>query len=549
MKYSDASYDSIMEKARKVFIDELKEKIKRINIYLQNDIKENTMTEMRIFFHSINGTASTLGLLHLASIGKENEQRLKSLAASGRLLDKDDIDYAAKSVRMVEQELEYIKPLAVNEDIEGPGNSYETSSEMGKILLIDDDVAVLKLLEGAFTPEGYTVYICDDPLSAMDIIAFGKPDIILLDIMMPNLNGYEVLSNIKSNPECEDICVIFLSAVDDMENKIKGMRAGVDDYITKPFEVREIVYRVEMILKRTNKFKEKLLKDSLTGAYSRSYFNERVNAELERYKRYGTVFSIAFIDIDHFKMVNDTYGHVAGDYVLQRLVLFLSQNIRECDSIFRYGGEEFIVLLPETDEDHASLAMDRIRDGLNREAIYFAGNTLNITFSCGIKQAGKEDNTISCLIESADKAMYAAKKIGRNEVIRYTDIGKEAVRKKSLLLVDDENTILKLISSRLSESGYDITTVPNGSKALEAVERNDFDAVVLDLMLPDISGLEVCRRIKGNVLRSSTRVIILSQKRGEDDIVNGFKCGADDYVTKPFSIRELEARIGRVLNR
>lgn len=427
-------------------------------------------------------------------------------------------------------------------------DEYVNMPDRGKILLVDDDITILKLLENAFTLEGYKVYICDDSASTMDTIAVARPDIIILDIMMPELSGYEILEKIKAKPEYSDIYVVFLSGKGDADDKIKGIKSGADDYITKPFVIGEVVTRVEMIMRRSDKYREKLLKDCLTDAYSRYYFNLRITEELERYRRNGTIFSIAFVDMDHFKYINDQYGHQTGDHVLKELVSHITKNIRGCDSIYRYEGEEFIILLPDTTEDNAYTAIERLRQGFGNETISIGGVNLNVTFSAGIKQVCDLDAGIEQLISDADKAMYYAKRCGRNKVVVYGKGLEVQSLKKTLLIVDDENTILKLLSVRLSNIGYNIITAKDGKDAIALAEEIHPDVVLLDLILPDIDGFEVCGQIKENMLTRSTRIIMLTKKRQKKSIVKGLHSGADDYITKPFSMAELEARIMRVLN-
>jgi two-component system cell cycle response regulator len=428
------------------------------------------------------------------------------------------------------------------------GDSYENMPDRGRILLIDDDITVLKLLENAFTMEGYKVYICDDSSSAMDIISAARPEMIILDIMMPKVNGYELLKEIKAKPEYSDIYVIFLSAKGNTDDRIKGLRFGADDYIAKPFVIGEIITKVEIMMRRSAHYKEKLLKDSLTDAYSRYYLNYRLAEELERYRRNKSVFSVAFIDLDHLKYINDRYGHQTGDTILKEITGFISRSIRPCDSIYRYGGEEFIILMPDTSGEKAITIIDRLRDKLGSEQIRVGGSALYVTFSAGIRQVRDINESIDEIIGDADKAMYYAKKCGRNRVVEYNKDISINEMKKTLLIVDDENTILKLLKERLSNIGYNVVTAKDGDSAIAAANEIRPDVVVLDLILPDIDGFEVCRQLKENSNTSSAKIIMLSKKKQKKSIVKGLTCGADDYVTKPFSMDELEARIMRVLN-
>lgn len=548
---NDKQVDMLMENAQKIFISELRDKIAEMELLFiscQEECSESDARQIMRFFHSIKGTASTLGLDYLSSIGKEWEAKIRDLAEQGHPLNGIVLKDAYTTVRTIKKKISNMDEGNDTRNTLILSDEYINMPDRGKILLVDDDITILKLLENAFTLEGYKVYICEDSASAMDTIAITRPDIIMLDIMMPKLSGYEILEKIKLKPEYSDMYVILLSAKGDIDDKIKGIKSGADDYITKPFVIGEVITRVEMIMRRSKNYREKLLKDNLTDAYSRYYFNLRVAEELERYRRNGTIFSLAFVDMDHYKYINDRYGHQTGDHVLRALVSYIALNIRKCDSIYRYGGEEFIVLLPDTTEEKAYMVIDRLRQGFNSEPISVGGVTVHVTFSAGIKQVNDKDESVEQLISDADKAMYYAKRCGRNRVAIYNREMRAQSLKKTLLIVDDENTILKLLKDRLSNIGYNVITAKDGKGAIALAAEVHPDAILLDLILPDIDGFEVCKRIKENILTHSSKIIMLSKKKQKKSIVKGLHSGADDYVTKPFSMAELEARIMRALN-
>ena len=194
------------------------------------------------------------------------------------------------------------------------------------------------------------------------------------------------------------------------------------------------------------------------------------------------------------------------------------------------------------------MVIDRLRHEFSSEPISIGGSTLNVTFSAGIKQVCDKSESVEEIIDHADKAMYYAKNSGRNRVAIYSEEISVQNLKKTLLIVDDENTILKLLRDRLSSIGYNVITAKDGSSAITLAGEVHPDVIVLDLILPDIDGFEVCKQIKENILTHSSRIIMLSKKKQKKSIVKGLYSGADDYVTKPFSMAELEARIMKVLN-
>lgn len=549
MKVNNDKYNILINNAKVVFVDELTKKLDELIKILNKDSTEFTYVKIKEasrFFHSLNGTAGTLGFNELAEIGKITEENLKLFTEKRESIDKVIKGDIEKSIYRVKNQMSFIRDENLEKStlriIEN-----ELTYDSGKILLIDDDIVTLKLLESTFTSEGYTVYVCDDSVSAMDIIETSKPDIILLDIMMPKCDGYELLEKIRANSKYSDISIAFISAMDSMNDKLKGLKAGVDDYITKPFAIEEIVLRVEMILRRANKFKEKLRRDTLTGAYSRYCLNEKIGSAFEEFKIDKSIFSIAFLDIDLFKKINDNYGHNTGDFILTEFAAYLCKNLRNSDYVFRYGGEEFIILFENTDEKQAFEVIERIREKFSRESFDYNNKQINITFSAGIVQVNDCIMNVQQLLKLADEAMYLSKKSGRNKVTSVSNLDGALSRQKTVLLVDDENTLLKLLNIKLSEVGYNVRVAENGHSALEAIDALQPDVIILDRALPDIDGLEICREVKKNPNTKSIPIIILSQKKSEEEILEGLKCGADDYVTKPFSINELEDRISKVL--
>ncbi len=543
--------DALMQTVKKAFYDDLClkiEEIERLLILCGTECGFEDAQTILKFFHAINGTASTLGIEYLASIGRKWELELKAILELESNLDSDIIKGIQEQIYGIKERIGCTSKPKTVDMYNFLTKKYLNPSNKGKILLVDDDLTILKLLENALTIEGYDVYICDDSTTAFDLIAIIRPDIIMLDIMMPEIDGYQLLSAIKGEPEYADIHVIFLSAITNIDDKIKGMKAGADDYITKPFVIDEVLTRVETILRRSSSYREKLLKDELTDAYSRYYFNLRIIEELDRHRRNGIVFSIAFVDIDHYKAVNDKYGHQTGDFVLKKLVAYLAGNIRRCDSLYRYGGEEFVILLPDTPELKAYAVVDRLRVGFAQEIITVGDISIKATFSAGIAQVEDSNITDEQLVCNADAAMYQAKKLGRNRVVVFNEEMVAKEQKKTLLLVDDEPAILELLKDRLSRAGYNIITAENGRRALKLAEEFCPDVVILDLILPDIDGFEVCKQIKESISNCPMKIIILSKKKEEESIAEGLKLGADDYLTKPFSLVELEARIVKVLN-
>jgi len=319
----------------------------------------------------------------------------------------------------------------------------------GEILIVDDTPANLRLLSAMLTDHGFRVRPARNGELALMSAQAAPPDLILLDIRMPDLNGYEVCEQLKTDPRTRDIPVIFISALDRTEDKVKAFTYGGVDYITKPFQVEEVLARVNthltlyslqqqfltanLQLKKTNErlqaeiekriqieviLQKYATTDALTNLLNRRHFFNLAEKELARAKRYQLHFSLLLIDIDNFKTVNDNLGHLIGDHILQVVAECIRQNSREVDIQGRYGGDEFVVLLPETDQSYARAITKRLFKIIPAQLEKLEEIDFPVTLSIGIANfSGESEMTIDTLFDRADQALYQAKKAGRNRAI------------------------------------------------------------------------------------------------------------------------------------
>jgi len=256
--------------------------------------------------------------------------------------------------------------------------------------------------------------------------------IVLTDWMMPEMDGLELCRAIRKNTYPGYVFIILLTAKDSKDDIIRGLGAGADDYLTKPFSHAELVARLstgkrvlelERSLKDANEEIRILsITDPLTGTYNRGYMTERLPQEIKRARRYSRALSILLGDIDHFKKVNDTYGHLVGDRVLKDFAQCIRHSIRQdVDWTARYGGEEFLIVLPETDANGASVMAERLKSELSQRVTETQGKQISITASFGVTGFGPDtpDEMISpeAMISKADKYLYQAKREGRNRAM------------------------------------------------------------------------------------------------------------------------------------
>ena len=300
------------------------------------------------------------------------------------------------------------------------------------ILLAEDNPVSRKVLEKILLKAGCDVTSVENGRKAFELFNQKFFPIVLTDWMMPEMDGLELCRAIRENPSPGYVFIILLTAKDSKEDIITGLQAGADDYLTKPVNHTELIARLnagrrilelERSLKKANEEIRILsITDPLTGSYNRGYLNERLPGEIKRAMRYGSPLSLIMSDIDHFKEVNDTHGHLTGDRALRELVQSIRESIRDdLDWVARYGGEEFVIVLPETDVEGAIRLAERMRRDLSQRAIEARGKDISITISCGVTgfDAITADERISpeAMLNQADDFMYQAKEQGRNRVV------------------------------------------------------------------------------------------------------------------------------------
>ena len=291
------------------------------------------------------------------------------------------------------------------------------------ILVVDDTVANLDILNELLSQ--YDVIDAISAEDALEILECEKVDLILLDIMMPGMDGFELCSRLKNNNTTKDIPVIFITAKTDEDSIEKAYSIGGTDYVTKPFRPKELLSRVKKELKLQDMVDElKLLAstDAMTKLYNRRYFTKISEHTLDLSKREKQDLSIIILDIDKFKNVNDTYGHKVGDDVIIILANKLIEHQRKSDVVCRYGGEEFVILLPNTSADGAKIVAEKLREDIENITLKPSSSLdLKFSISIGISQVNVQtENSIEETLKRADTALYNAKNSGRNKVCTYS---------------------------------------------------------------------------------------------------------------------------------
>jgi two-component system cell cycle response regulator len=299
-------------------------------------------------------------------------------------------------------------------------------------LIVEDNLLMRRILEGHLIEMGHTVVAVENGQQALEMLEKQYFPLVITDWVMPEMDGLELCRTIRENNYKGYVYIILLTGQDKKEDLISGLSAGADEYLVKPVNRPELEVRLKTagrILELQNSLKRsyeeiKLLstKDPLTKLFNRGYLDERLPQEVKRTFRFERPLSIALFDLDHFKSINDTYGHPAGDRVLQDCAYCVQRSVRgEIDWLARYGGEEFVIVLPETNLAGAMACAERLRKEISELVSVIDGAEIRYTASFGVASFTppdqKEDLSMAnVLIEKADQCLYLAKKEGRNRV-------------------------------------------------------------------------------------------------------------------------------------
>ena len=305
-------------------------------------------------------------------------------------------------------------------------------SNPSTILVADDEPINRALIQRRLERAGYRVLVAQNGREAVEVARRERPDLIILDVMMPVMDGLEACRLLKEDETTRDTPVIFLSARDETDIKVSGLSLGANDYISKPFKAEELLARVyvamrlkrerdtlrkraEDAVERAEAAQERAMTDALTGLLNRYGLQHILTRELAEARRYNRPLSCLVIDLDHFKSVNDTHGHSVGDVALQQIATVLSDNVRGSDMVFRYGGEEFLVLLPETDLEGAVSLAEKIRQATAARSFGDGERVFSLTLSGGAATLWDNESG-NDMIARADMSLYDAKRQGRNRI-------------------------------------------------------------------------------------------------------------------------------------
>lgn len=404
-----------------------REQDKKINNLIENliefriDVQANQQKEIKQFFNSIKVSACKFGFEELFKLGEYYENYIET----SKDINENSHKVFSEILKGTGIIKRHIKQLRIENDNKFDCNNLDNNIDMnlkkGNILVLDDDRLISTILKDAFEAEGHNVITTTDHEEAIEYILYKNINIALIDIVMPKMSGFEVFDILKKSGV--DIPIIFLSGKSFINYKVEALSRGVDDYITKPFEIKEVIARVERSLGRSKQYKVKLNRDELTGVYNKAFFYDYLNNILEKKEHLKQKYCVAFMDLDDFKYINDNYGHMVGDYALKDFSCFLKINLGENDTIFRFGGDEFIVLFENNDVEESYEKMEQLREKLGKTIFKYkrVNESIKLNVSIGITGIVEYDN-VEDILNRSDKCLYESKKLGKNTIVCDSDV-------------------------------------------------------------------------------------------------------------------------------
>jgi two-component system cell cycle response regulator len=443
------------------------------------------------------------------------------------------------------------------------------------VLLVDDDDLVLAHLSQLVQAAGFEVHTAADGSGALDFLAQQFTPIVIADVNMPAMDGLALCRAIREQAWPGYVYVLLLTVRDGESDILEGLEAGADDYLSKRASSAQLLARLrtaqrilglERALRAELEEKQRqALTDPLTGANNRRHFERQLHHDFKRAQRGGGPMSLLMLDIDHFKRINDQYGHAAGDSVLQEVVRRIRQSLtRETDWCARIGGEEFVIVLADTPLAGAAQVAERIRQAIAGVPIVSNTTAIGVTASIGVVEfqpaADRESVSVESLIEQLDANLYLSKQNGRNRVtlpqaaastqknaaLQVIPPAKDPDRRplRTILYADDDADIRIIVQTALSlTEGLTAHTAQSGEQALELARELQPDLLMLDVMMPGLDGPGTLIRLRADAAIAHIPVIFMTAKARPEDVSRLRALGAMAVIAKPFDPMQLSRQV------
>lgn len=422
-----------------------------------------------------------------------------------------------------------------------------------RVLIVDDDAAIREAVEMVLVQAGLEVHVSDGSDDVWALLERTEPDLVVLDIDLGHgRSGIELCRAMRADRRWATVPAVVLSARSDRDTVTEVFASGADDYVPKPFVGPELVARIVNRLERVRLFHELAARDHLTGLATRGQGSELLEGLRAQAHRTGESFCLAVIDCDDFKRINDGFGHAMGDAVLQMLSSTLQRSFGAEDAVARWGGDEFVVGMHGMPVQDARERLGRVLEEVAQRRVHVGDQQATVRLSAGLALYPNDGDNVPALLRAADDGLYAAKQAGGNRVTMASTARGGSVS-VDVAIVDDDPALVAVLEHALEARGYTHHHVGDGLEAAAAIAAARPEVVasviLLDWDLPGIDGLALLRRMEENGTLARTRVIMLTGRASEDEVLAALDAGAIDHVAKPFSTPVLMQRVRHALAR
>jgi diguanylate cyclase (GGDEF)-like protein len=488
---------------------------------LERGVPESEASLRRIA-HSLKGSGGTYGFPEISE-------------AAARAEKAETPDLAARTKELIEL-------------LEKTTRTHLDTGARRRILVIEDDHDQARFIATLLAAPDRDIVVAADMAAARAAIEEAAPTLVILDLFLPDADGRQLLMRLRREPATAGIPIVVTTARGGDATRTECLALGANAFFEKPVEETVFSITVSNLLREAFLQERELRRDLLTGIPNRAAFIEAFDRARAMARRSGEPFAVAILDLDRFKNVNDTYGHATGDLVLKGAAATIEKTLRKSDLLARWGGEEFVALLPETDAARGAKALEGALLAMRARTFHAEdGRSFPVTFSAGVIEV-KEEMSADEAVAAADLLLYRAKEAGRNRIVHDAALDAEApVAKARIILVEDDATIASLVIHRLGKEGFEVIHFADPCEAIVKIESMDARLVILDIQMPCMDGFTFFKQMRAMPDLASTPVLLLTSLGSEKDIVKGFELGAGDYVVKPFSPGELAARARRLL--
>ena len=421
------------------------------------------------------------------------------------------------------------------------------------ILVVDDDAMITRGLTTLLKRRGISVTALNDPLQFWSVLADLEPSLIMLDFDMPRLSGAELCRAVRNDRRWSELPVIFLTGHTDQESIHRVFAAGADDYVGKPFVAAELMMRIESRLVGVKARRAPVDTDPVTGLPTASRTSELIERFLRLSRRKSDPYSVAALEIDDLSNLTTTYGRSIADRVLRAVGELLPKSFRGEDIVGWWGGAEFMIGMYGSAKEQSAMKLTQVCGKIAEQSFLSDdGRQVKVMCTSAVAQYQVDGDTVSALRQKATETLQEVRKIGTSRVgISGIQAAGPMTRRVDVVIVDDDRTLVELLRHAMETRSMSVATFSDGERAAEAltgsVPEVRGNIILLDVDLPTLNGLEVLRRLKAVEVTRVSKVIMLTGRTGERDVLTALELGAADHITKPFSIPVLMHKVRTLL--